>query len=1052
MKFYELAKKLGFNSIELLKLIKKELKISIKSHMAEVPPDLLKKIEKKFGPKKTSSKKSSSKTGSKKTTKKSSSKTGSKSSAKKATKTTSTTVSSKSSTKKANTKTGTKTDAKKPTTASSKTSKSNTKKLSTKTDSKSSSKANAKKASSKTDSKSSTKTSSKSPTKASSKTGSKNLAKSTSTKSSSKVATKKSSSKTDTKKSSLKTDTKSTSTKSSSTPKAKKSGSKSSTKARSKTDTKKAGSKSFIKTSTKSLAKKASSKTDSKSSAKSPLVETKNILLRKSSAQKKSILIKRASPTKKSLSPSSPKTKSSSPSSSLSPSPSSALSPQSPSSPSSRSPRHIIIRRKEEIKEPVKSPPPSSPESEKPETTKETLSVPTSPSKSVRPDMVSVPSTNPLDEAFWSPEEEKAPVSPDKKQPKKPIAEKDVSAKFNPTDFRKREVIFQPRKKRTVSMEEFKSTQITTPKSHKRIIKVYGEMPIEKLCKLMGIKKQLLFKKLKAEGVPTKELKILDYETIALIIPSFGWTAKNTKKTEQEVLDKILPSPSEDKKGTPKAPVVTIMGHVDHGKTTLLDAIRKTKVAQGEAGGITQHIGAYSVFLEGKPISFIDTPGHAAFTAMRSRGAKATDIVVILVSAKDGVQAQTLEALNHAKAAKTPFVVAMSKTDLPGANIDTIKKQLAEHNVLSEDWGGDVSFVPISALKGEGIKELLEQIQLLAEMQELSYQKSVPAKGVVLESRKEKGFGCVVSLLIQDGVLNKGDNIVVGESFGRVRQMKNDQGQLVQEVCAGFPVEMIGLSDLPQAGDAFCVVKNEKEGKELILLRKTNKAGPEGQADLSPEELLEQLAQTQAQKRQLNLVLKADVAGSLEALISSLKEMVSDEVELKIIHSGAGAITESDILLAATVSGSVFGFNVRPDGKASKIAKEKSVPLYCYSVIYELLDQVKKSLLGLLKSHWIEEDQGRAEVRDIFHISKVGTVAGCYVTKGKLLRASYVRLVRDGRLVYEGALSSLKRFKEDVKQVGEGFECGLSLEKFNDIKPKDLIECYTKKEQTRTEL
>ena len=787
-----------------------------------------------------------------------------------------------------------------------------------------------------------------------------------------------------------------------------------------KTNTKKAGTKKI------SSPKKSDKKTQTPAEEIKKTLVRKSLVVKKARPQKKEILIKKEAPFKEEK----PKN--------LSPPPSQ---------------RNIIIRRKEEVKSPAESPPALKARPEKKDSTKETLSaIPEkSSSKNVRPDMVSVPSTNPLDEAFWSPEEEKAPVSPDKKHPKKPIAEKDVSSKFNPTDFRKREVIFQPRKKRTVSMEEFKSTNITTPKSHKRIIKVYGEMPIEKLCKLMGIKRQLLLKKLKAEGVPTKDLKILDYETIALIIPSLGWTAKNTKKTEKEVLDKIWPSSSGDKKGSPKAPVVTIMGHVDHGKTTLLDAIRKTKVAQGEAGGITQHIGAYSVFLEGKPISFIDTPGHAAFTAMRSRGAKATDIVVILVSATDGVQAQTLEALNHAKVAKTPFVVAISKTDLPGANIDKIKQEMSEHNVLSEDWGGDVSFIPISALKGEGLKELLEQIQLLAEMQELSYQKSVPAKGVVLESRKEKGLGCVVSLLIQDGVLAIGDNIVVGESFGRVRQMKNDQGQLVKELCAGFPVEMIGLSDLPQAGDSFCVVKNEKEGKELVLLRKNNKQKEEDAGkDLSPEDLLEQLSPSQ--KKQLNLVLKADGAGSLEALKSSLKEMLSDEVELKIIHSGAGAITESDVLLASTVSGMVFGFNVRPDGKASKIAKEKSVPMHCYSVIYELLDQVKKSLLGLLKSDWIEEDQGRAEVRDIFNISKVGTVAGCYVTKGKLLRSSYVRLVRDGRLVYEGALSSLRRFKEDVKQVGEGFECGLSLEKFNDIKPKDLVECYTKKEQIRTEL
>ena len=719
--------------------------------------------------------------------------------------------------------------------------------------------------------------------------------------------------------------------------------------------------------------------------------------------------------------------------------------------------RPIIIRRKEEdklLKE--KSIPEEQKEAgEKQDMDKEKI-ISSSPmsSKNMRLDLVSVTSSDPLEGDFWSSEEKPGPAL-DKKQPKKSISEKDIASKFNATDFRKREVIFQPRKKRTAQAGEFKSTQITTPKLHKRVIKIHGEMDIEKLCKNIGIKRQVLVKKLKSEGLNTAELKVLDYETIALVVPDFGWTAKNTKQTEKEILDKITPTQDNDKKQLiAKPPVVTIMGHVDHGKTTLLDTIRKTKVAETEAGGITQNIGAYTVFLDEKPITFIDTPGHSAFTAMRSRGARITDIVVILVAADDGIQPQTIEALNHVKAAKTSFIIAISKIDAPGANVDKVKQQMSEHNVVPEEWGGDVSFIPVSALKGEGIKELLEQIQLLAEIQELKYNPETSARGVVLEARKEKGLGCIVSLLVQDGFLKVGNAVVVGEYMGRIRQMKNDQGQIVKSALAGFSLEMMGLNDLPQAGDSFCVVKNEKSARDLLSLRKSAKQPDEFMQDtLNPDELLEKLeASSEEQKDILRIVLKSDTGGSLEAIKKSLEEIESDEVKLKIIHSGSGAITESDVLLASTVSGSVVGFNVRPDGKASKAAKEKSVPIYSYSVIYHLLDQVKKLLLGLLKSDFIEEDQGQAEVRDIFHISKVGTIAGCYVTKGKILRPSFIRLVRDGRLIYEGPISSVRRHKDDVKQVGEGFECGISLKNFNDIKPKDVLECYIKKEQARTEL
>ena len=710
--------------------------------------------------------------------------------------------------------------------------------------------------------------------------------------------------------------------------------------------------------------------------------------------------------------------------------------------------KKIIIRRKTDEQKPVQS---SRLKAVSLNEDKTSVASPRkAPAGSLRLDMVSVKSADPLDESFWEKEEEKKPV---RKQIKKPLAEKEISSKFNATDFRKREVIFQPRKKRTAQVGEFKSTPITTPKSYKRVIKVHGEMSMEKLCRQMGLKRQALIKKLKAEGVDTKGLLSLDFETIALIVPAFGFSAKNTKPTEEEILNQVKNEEVKQAKTVPKTPVVTIMGHVDHGKTTLLDCIRKSKVVETEAGGITQHIGAYSVFVEGKGITFIDTPGHSAFTAMRSRGAKLTDIVVILVSAEDGVKPQTLEALSHAKAAKTPVIVAISKMDKAGANPDRVKKQMSEHGLVPEDWGGDISFVPVSAVKREGIQELLEQINLQAEIQELSYRPLAPAKGVVLEACKEKGLGSIVSLLIQDGSLKLGQYVIAGECVGKIRQMKNDKGQIVKEMPAGFPVSVMGFSSIPQAGDVFHSVKDEKTAQDLLTFRKDENRGLNlSSKNLTPEEILAQMELSSKEKTEVNIILKADGVGGLEALKNSLENIKSEEVSLKIVHSGAGAVTESDVLLASTVNGVILAFNVRPDGKAVHLAKEKFINIYSYSVIYEMLDQVKKLMLGMLKSDFVEEEQGRAEVRDVFHISKVVAVAGCYITKGKIPRASFVRLVRDGRLIYNGPLSSLRRFKEDVKQVGEGLECGISLEKFNDIKPKDVLESYVKKEKPRTEL
>lgn len=644
-----------------------------------------------------------------------------------------------------------------------------------------------------------------------------------------------------------------------------------------------------------------------------------------------------------------------------------------------------------------------------------------------------------------------------KKLPKKPGSDRTTHSKFQAADFRKREVIFQPKKKRLPSSNTAKKTKITVPKSHKRIVRVNGEMEVKDLAKLLGTKPWALLRKLKSEGVESKEESLLDFDTIALIVPEFEFEAKNIKKTESELLQALVSTESEDKKETTKTrpPVVTIMGHVDHGKTTLLDSIRKTRVASGEAGGITQHIGAYCATANGKSITFIDTPGHEAFTAMRSRGAKATDIVVIVVSAVDGVMPQTKEALNHAKAAKTPVIVAVNKMDMEGADPDKIKQQLSEQDIVPEEWGGDVAFVPLSALKGDGIKDLLERILLVAELQELTFCPERSAKGVVVEARLEKGQGSVVTFLIKDGTLQTGQNLLAGESIGRVKQIKNDQGEPVKSITAGFPAEVTGFETLPEAGDLFHTIKDEKAGRDLIELRKQERKNLTitDMESLSEEELLLKAHSPEDHNRELNVVLKADVSGSLEALKSSLNNLSGKNVSLQIIHSAVGGITESDVLLASTASGVVLGFHVRPDGKALRLAKEKSVNIQTGSVIYEILDQVKPLLLGLLKPEIVIEEKGQAEVREIFHISKIGTVAGCYVLSGTIQRGSFVRLVRDGRVVHEGnKLASLKRFKEDSKEVKSGFECGLSIEGFNDIKPKDVLETYIKKEVQQTEL
>jgi translation initiation factor IF-2 len=540
----------------------------------------------------------------------------------------------------------------------------------------------------------------------------------------------------------------------------------------------------------------------------------------------------------------------------------------------------------------------------------------------------------------------------------------------------------------------------------------------------------------------------LDFDTVALVVPEFGWEAQNVHQSVDQMISASSTAIA-DAERVHRPPVVTVMGHVDHGKTTLLDSIRKARVAQGEAGGITQHIGAYSVTLDdGHKITFIDTPGHEAFTAMRARGANATDIVIIVVAADDGMMPQTAEAINHAKAAKVPIIVAVNKMDKPGANPDRIKQQLTEFELVPEEWGGTTIYCPVSALKGDGIKELLEQIILVAEMQELKADPKRSATGIVIEARMEKGRGVVASLLVQDGTMKIGQNIVAGAVPGRVRSMNDDKGVNIKEVGPGLPVEILGLPDTPMAGDRFDIVTDEDSARRIAEQRLSLvKKDETPNSKMTLDQLFARVKTGDA--KEMAMVLKADVAGSLEAVKGQLDKLGNEEVKLKIIHSGVGGITESDALLASTAKGVIVGFNVRPDLGAARVAKEKGVEIKTYTIIYELMDDLKKALTGLLTPEVIEKAMGRAEVRNTFTVPKMGMIAGSFVTEGKIARNYSLRLVRDGKIIFEGKVGSLKRFKDDVKEVTSGFECGIGIENFNDIKVGDVIESFVKEEQLR---
>ena len=560
--------------------------------------------------------------------------------------------------------------------------------------------------------------------------------------------------------------------------------------------------------------------------------------------------------------------------------------------------------------------------------------------------------------------------------------------------------------------------------------------------------KQLIFM-----GVMAGMNQEIDFQTAKKLGEKFeAVVVKKEQNLELEVVEAEEEDEDNDKGSVKRPPVVTVMGHVDHGKTSLLDAIRKSKVASTEAGGITQHIGAYTVNINGEKITFLDTPGHEAFTSMRARGAQITDIVVLVVAADDGIMPQTEEAINHCRAANVPMIVAINKMDRPGANPDRVKQQLSEKGLIAEDWGGDTIVVPVSAHTREGIDSLLEMILLTAEMEELKANPKRKAKGTVIEAKLDKGRGSVASLLVQNGTLRVGDSIIVGSTYGRIRAMFDDKGKKIKSAGPSIPVEILGLSEVPSAGDRFHVVKDEKTARDMADKRKDKERSEYLQSThkVSLEDLYSQIKEGKI--KELNIIVKADVQGSVEAVRQSLEKLSTEEIKVRVIHGGVGAITETDVTLANASNAIIIGFNVRPDTNAIAAAEKENVDVKTYRVIYNAIEDIKAAMIGMLEPDYKEVILGRAEVRKTYKISNVGTVAGCYVLDGKITRNSSVRVIRDGIVINESILSSLKRFKDDIKEAAAGYECGIMIEKFNDIKEGDIIEAYTMEEIKKVKL
>lgn len=596
-------------------------------------------------------------------------------------------------------------------------------------------------------------------------------------------------------------------------------------------------------------------------------------------------------------------------------------------------------------------------------------------------------------------------------------------------------------KRRQEERDKMQKLQLEIAKKQQLKVSIPDEINVGELASRMKKTAGEVIKQLIKLGVFASVSDVIDYDTAALVAMELGC------KVEKEVVVTVEERLIDDHEDTEdelvsRAPVVVVMGHVDHGKTSLLDYIRHANVASGEAGGITQHIGAYTVEINGSPITFLDTPGHEAFTSMRARGAMVTDIAILVVAADDGIMPQTIESINHAKAAGIPLVVAINKMDTVGANPERIKQQLTEYDIVPEEWGGDTIVCPISAKTGMGIDNLLENLVLLAEVQELKANPNRAAKGAVIEARLDKGRGPIMTVLVQNGTLKLGDIIIAGTAVGRVRTMINDKGMRITEAGPSVPVEISGMSEVPSAGDTFNAVADERMARELVEERKIQQknAAFGTNKKVSLEDLFSQIQA--GEMKTLNIIVKADVQGSAEAVKASLEKITNDEVRVKVIHSGVGAINESDVMLAATSGAIIVGFNVRPDNAARDNAARSNVDMRMYRVIYDCINEIEAAMKGMLAPKFKEVVIGHAEVRETYKVSKVGTVTGCYVTDGKIQRGCSVRVLRDNVVVHEGELASLRRFKDDVKEVASGYECGMQVEKFNDIKVGDVIECF----------
>jgi translation initiation factor IF-2 len=642
---------------------------------------------------------------------------------------------------------------------------------------------------------------------------------------------------------------------------------------------------------------------------------------------------------------------------------------------------------------------------------------------------------------------ETPPQDETSKPGKKGIAVPKKKELFKKTELaEKRERVFEPslragkgRKKEKYRAPEGKRTEITVPKAIKRIIKISETITVGELAKRMGTKANDLIRALMKMGLMATINHPLDVDAATLLATEFGYEIENVA-IDLDLMLEALPDTEESLLRRP--PVVTIMGHVDHGKTSLLDAIREANVIAGEAGGITQHIGAYDVELNGRKITFLDTPGHEAFTAMRARGAKVTDIVILVVAADDGVMPQTREAVNHSKAAGVPIIVAINKIDKPDSKPERVKQELMEQGLVSEEWGGDTIFVEVSAKKRINLPELLEMVLLQADVLDLKSNPNKPARGTIIEAKLDRGRGPVATVLVQEGTIKVGDYFVAGFQSGRVRAMQNYRGDKILNAGPAMPVEVIGFTGVPDTGDVFVSLADEKQAKEIAAHRaqKIRETELAKSSKLSLEQLYEKIQKGEV--KDLNVIVKGDVQGSVEAVSESLRKLTTDAIRLNVIHASVGAITETDVNLATASNAIILGFNVRPEVKAQNLADKEGVDLRLYNIIYDAVDDIKKAMEGLLEPTLKEKHLGRAEIREVFSVPKVGNVAGCFVLDGKVVRNARVRLLRDNVVIFEGKMSTLRRFKDDMKDVASGYECGIGLENYNDIKIGDIIEAF----------